>query len=323
MDIISFNESSTANGRIESFIKNPDSTSGIITVPKVIASGETITIPAGRVAVLPNVQVDGVLDIQGDVFIPAGSSISQTVSNAYNYTLGGTTLSTWSSLSVMEGAGGTFFGSNGISALTGSNAMYNGTWKYKVDGSAGLQLVNQGSHQFRVGAAGLAGGNITWDTVANVDSTGMNVKAGSAAVPGYGFLGDTDTGIWNPAANTLAISVGGTEKVRVDSTGLTVDGVGMLGHGQTWQDMTASRVAGTTYTNTTGKPICVLPSAQASYYNNYVRFDFYINGTKVLLNASNEGVTFATISGQFIIPNLATYRLDVNTGVLYTWFELR
>ena len=74
MDIISFNEASTANGRIESFIENPDSSSGIVTVPKTIASGETITIPAGRVAVLPNLVVDGTLNIEGEVFIPSGAT---------------------------------------------------------------------------------------------------------------------------------------------------------------------------------------------------------------------------------------------------------
>lgn len=76
MDIIAFNEAATANDRIESFIENPDSTSGIVTVPKVIASGENITIPAGRVAVLPNVRVDGVLNIEGEVFIPSGAGFS-------------------------------------------------------------------------------------------------------------------------------------------------------------------------------------------------------------------------------------------------------
>ena len=75
MDIISFNEAATANGRIEKFIENPDSTSGIVTVPKVIASGETVTIPAGRVAVLPNVQIDGVLNVEGEVFIPSGATL--------------------------------------------------------------------------------------------------------------------------------------------------------------------------------------------------------------------------------------------------------
>ena len=74
MDAVSYSLASKQAQRIEKFIENPDSSSGIVTVPKVIASGETITIPAGRVAVLPNVQVDGVLNIEGEVFIPSGAT---------------------------------------------------------------------------------------------------------------------------------------------------------------------------------------------------------------------------------------------------------
>ena len=74
MDAVSYAHSAKQAQRIEKFIENPDSTSGIVTVPKTIASGETITIPAGRVAVLPNVQVDGTLNVEGDVFIPAGAT---------------------------------------------------------------------------------------------------------------------------------------------------------------------------------------------------------------------------------------------------------
>lgn len=74
MDAVSYSLASKQAQRIEKFIENPDSTSGIVTVPKTIASGETITIPAGRVAVLPNVQVDGTLNIEGDVFIPSGAT---------------------------------------------------------------------------------------------------------------------------------------------------------------------------------------------------------------------------------------------------------
>lgn len=78
MDIISFNEASTANERIRRVNANPDSDSGVVTVPKTIASGETITIPAGRVAVLPNVTVDGdlVIEAGGEVFVPAGAGFN-------------------------------------------------------------------------------------------------------------------------------------------------------------------------------------------------------------------------------------------------------
>ena len=44
----------------------------------MIATGETITIPAGRVAVLPNTTVNGTLVIDGEVFVPSGSSVSTT-----------------------------------------------------------------------------------------------------------------------------------------------------------------------------------------------------------------------------------------------------
>ena len=74
MDAVSYSLASKQAQRIEKFIENPDSTSGIVTVPKTIASGETITIPAGRVAVLPNLVVDGVINIEGEVFVPSGST---------------------------------------------------------------------------------------------------------------------------------------------------------------------------------------------------------------------------------------------------------
>lgn len=87
MDAVSYSLASKQAQRIEKFIENPDSTSGIVTVPKVIASGETITIPAGRVAILPNVQVDGTLNVEGDVFIPSGTTLSKVVELEGNQTI--------------------------------------------------------------------------------------------------------------------------------------------------------------------------------------------------------------------------------------------
>jgi hypothetical protein len=42
---------------------------------------------------------------------------------------------------------------------------------------------------------------------------------GSASAPGIAFASDTDTGFWRPGANTLAASTGGTERLRIDSSG--------------------------------------------------------------------------------------------------------
>ena len=75
MDIISYNEASTANGRIEKFNANPDSNSGILTQPKVIEAGETVTIKSGRQAVLADMVVNGdlVIEANADVLMMASS----------------------------------------------------------------------------------------------------------------------------------------------------------------------------------------------------------------------------------------------------------
>lgn len=78
MDIIALNEASTANSRIEKFIENPDSTSGVLTQPKVIEAGETVTIKSGRQAILADTVVNGdlVIEAGGAVFVPAGAGFS-------------------------------------------------------------------------------------------------------------------------------------------------------------------------------------------------------------------------------------------------------
>lgn len=61
---------------IKKFNANPDSNSGIITVPKIIGAGESVTIGANRIGVLPGVQVDGeiIVEAGGEIFIPSGST---------------------------------------------------------------------------------------------------------------------------------------------------------------------------------------------------------------------------------------------------------
>ena len=81
MDPISYSKAAQQEGRIKKIINEPDSTSGLVTMPSTVAVGETVTIPSGRVVVHPDLQVSGTLDIQGDLFIPAGGSISEVVAN--------------------------------------------------------------------------------------------------------------------------------------------------------------------------------------------------------------------------------------------------
>lgn len=53
-----------------------------------------------------------------------------------------------------------------------------------------------------------------------LDVTGISsFAAGAAATPSISRTGDLNTGIWFPAADTVAISTGGTERIRTDSSG--------------------------------------------------------------------------------------------------------
>jgi hypothetical protein len=47
----------------------------------------------------------------------------------------------------------------------------------------------------------------------------LPVALGAVATPSYTFTGDLNTGLWSPAADTLAASTGGSERLRVDSNG--------------------------------------------------------------------------------------------------------
>lgn len=46
------------------------------------------------------------------------------------------------------------------------------------------------------------------------------LAAGSASAPSLSFTGDSNTGLWSPAADTVAASTGGTERMRIDNAGL-------------------------------------------------------------------------------------------------------
>jgi len=53
----------------------------------------------------------------------------------------------------------------------------------------------------------------------SVNSGQLTTPLGTAALPSYTFNGDTNTGIYSPAADTVGISVAGTERFRVNSSG--------------------------------------------------------------------------------------------------------
>ena len=93
----------------------------------------------------------------------------------------------------------------------------------------------------------------------------------------------------------------------------------VLGVNQTWQNVSASRVAGTTYTNSTARPIQLSISYAAS--GSVDDFVFYIDGSIVANESNIPGGALVVLS--HVIPAGSTYRVSFTGGYLNKWWELR
>lgn len=58
-----------------------------------------------------------------------------------------------------------------------------------------------------------------YSTSAVATVVGLQFPAGAAATPSISTTGDNDTGVWFPAANTVAVSTNAGERVRIDASG--------------------------------------------------------------------------------------------------------
>jgi hypothetical protein len=90
-----------------------------------------------------------------------------------------------------------------------------------------------------------------------------------------------------------------------------------IGASQTWQNLTGSRTAGTSYTNSTGRPISISIVGDGSYVGFAVTVD-----SLVLVNfqGSNSTIGNFTYTASLIIPAGSTY--SVSRGGFLSWFEL-
>lgn len=102
------------------------------------------------------------------------------------------------------------------------------------------------------------------------------------------------------------------------TSGQAVNFSQVLGVGQTWQDVTASRTAGVTYTNSTGKPIQIAITTTSNPTGHTQTLN--VNSGIFGYHATSVGSNFSA----YIIPNNATYSITIDGGaVLNKWQELR
>ena len=125
---------------------------------------------------------------------------------------------------------------NGLSAIVSQNsgsAAPSTTYAYMwwADTTTGLLKIRNAANSAWVTVGTLATTNLGLAPLASptftgtvtaptfTASTGVNIPLGSAGSPSLYFTGDTNTGIYSPAADTLAFVEGGVEAMRIDSSG--------------------------------------------------------------------------------------------------------
>ncbi len=99
-----------------------------------------------------------------------------------------------------------------------------------------------------------------------------------------------------------------------------------IGVGQTWQDVTASRAFGTTYTNDTSKPIqvsCAVHGYELQGPGEYVAAEVDSVLVQKDYGHSTGGGYYGTYNFSFIVPVGSTYQIFGNVRDILYWSELR
>jgi len=156
-------------------------------------------------------------------------------------------------------------------------------------------------------------GGVNLDETALLSTTSISDAADSASVVystnaisnspfrvvGYIMITEATAGTW-ATAPTLVQGCGGQALAALQS----------IGYGQTWQILTGSRALGTTYYNTTGRPIVV-----AVNINTAVSASLTVNGDVIMSAPTN-----ATLA--VIVPPGGSYSASSASSIA-RWAELR
>lgn len=163
-----------------------------------------------------------------------------------------------------------------------------------------------------------------------ISGTGVSIN-GFTVAPNRLFVVKM-TGASNTLVNSASLVTGRGTNIPVvagdsflmrSTTANTVEIVGGsflidrgIGSGQTWRDVTASRVLNTTYTNTTGQTIGVF-----AYKTLGTALDIKVDG--VIADAAFSTAPATNIGVSALVPPGSTYKVKAESGSLLIWSELR
>jgi hypothetical protein len=113
--------------------------------------------------------------------------------------------------------GGTASSASSVSAGVGSA----GSPSISFSGDSDTGFYSNGTNSIGISAGGANIFNFTSNGLISPTAGGALLKTGNgtAAAPTFSFAGDTDTGWYLAAPDTLAASTGGSERVRIDASG--------------------------------------------------------------------------------------------------------
>jgi len=164
-------------------------------------------------------------------------------------------------------------------------------------------------------AVAITGGTITGITDLTVadGGTGASTITANSVILGNGASA--------LSGNLVAPSTSGNVLTSNGTTWTSATPAGGIGISQTWQDVTGSRALGTTYTNSTGKPIMVVVSLQVNGAFNFSSAT--VGGVTVAQFGSSDSQNTDRNTVSFIVPNSTNYSITGAGAGLLTWAELR
>jgi hypothetical protein len=296
------------------------------------------------------------------IAVPAGKSmfVFNTGTNVVDAVTHATSLTLGSALPVASGGTGVTTSTGTTNVVLSASPTLTGTplAPTAAPGTNTTQIATTAFVQNVAGALGtmssqnanavaITGGNVNGTTIGGTTAavgTFSTLNTANAAITGGTITGITDltvadggTGASSITANSVILgnntsalsgnlvapSASGNVLTSNGTTWTSATPAGGVGIGQTWQLVT--RTLGTTYTNSTGKPIMLVGYAQRNAVSS-AELNITINGSLVIIFAtgsnSNGGNAAA---GSIIIPNGDTYQLNQGSEALslyYIW-ELR